>query len=1034
MENSEKILVNGGYYIKVNKKKNSTNNHLNTLSNDSPRWKEIFQINNSNDKNLKNKINNSHYQNGLEKFISLNFHSSPSLKEFKYRKIHINNRYNNNEINSNNKTLYTINKKRKKLIDNENGKDFNLYKSETQYSLINKQKSNTFFKNSNKSTRSLNTICNSDTEILSNYDPNYEINLKNEIRNNIFDNKKEYEYNNAFIKTKSVGKPEEKCGNKAFNNLEYNFYKPLNKKINNNTNFDNNINKKIFFINNSKSYDNYLSENKFLFTMYHKPNYKKEIFSKLNKEYNDKIKKENINNNNINYDNINNNNNNNNNIYNFNKQKNNIIFQNDDKKLLSIYKEKLITIFVKLINNFYNKYTKKLFAEFIYNLTNFCYNKYNNRKYKKIEMKNEKKSNQIRKRRMHYYIKKTNLKLNNNINNNDNNINDDNLKKSFSKPLITSTNSTNNEYSFKIKYKKIIKNKNSKIENNNFKDIYLKNYNLTNVNSVRNSYNNIYIPVKNRNKKNYNYLSGQKGSIFDELKIKKNINTHENIPSFYKNKNSSINTEITRFYNTNRTINNITYINRINSYNSIVTLAKKGPKIINLKNNQLENSNELSDNNKTEKSKINLKYSLAKNKSKIFYKKILPKGKSKDENNKYEKDNIFIKRVEKLKNKNKSKDINHTYTKNISNNDNNLYKNYYSYSKSNLMNDNNKENNYNSNNNDISNEINNYCLEDIDKPTNIIYIKNNIFNNDINNDNKEDSLNNEQKSIDFEIKNIIQIITNDKRLFLNFNYIQINQYNKNKIKNNFFYISNVNSIDILGNNKKLEENIYNLNNEISFNDSPEKINIKLNKFAEKRKRKSAFLKLYNILNNKIYEYKCKFFEFLKKIKFKFIIIQIINNCFYDKIKKYFYIFKKNIKLEQTNFSFKNVCNKTNNKSFIFDKKNINLIMDISKNTSFNHLKNKDKLKFLVKQINLSNRNNNNNIYQKEFNKNSKTSNKSSISLNKTDINDFFFKTRDSNNSNEGKRYFAYLRKKVFQKELNNSNIDECSNDDIKSIL
>ena len=97
----------------------------------------------------------------------------------------------------------------------------------------------------------------------------------------------------------------------------------------------------------------------------------------------------------------------------------------------------------------------------------------------------------------------------------------------------------------------------------------------------------------------------------------------------------------------------------------------------------------------------------------------------------------------------------------------------------------------------MSNDVNNYCLEDIDKPTNMMYSKTNIINFDNDDGNFYNEENSEEQEI--EIKNLMQIITNDKRLFLNFNYISLNNNNRNNSKrskniNNILSISEINSL------------------------------------------------------------------------------------------------------------------------------------------------------------------------------------------------------------------------------------------------
>ena len=207
------------------------------------------------------------------------------------------------------------------------------------------------------------------------------------------------------------------------------------------------------------------------------------------------------------------------------------------------------------------------------------------------------------------------------------------------------------------------------IENKDIKSIY-KNSTMTNVDLSKSSSTNIYIPVKKRNR--YNYPSKEKETIFDELKINKSYKFIDNNPEIYQNRNININSQINHFYNTN---NNNFYINRINSFHSIISLEKQRPHHITSKNFQSESSNDRSFNNKIDKeeeSKKAIKCSIFKNKSKfqnILYKKIFPNEKlQKSEKKRNDKVNVFMKRMERLCNKDKEKDKdknnqNQTYSK-----------------------------------------------------------------------------------------------------------------------------------------------------------------------------------------------------------------------------------------------------------------------------------------------------------------------------------------------------------------------------------
>jgi hypothetical protein len=136
---------------------------------------------------------------------------------------------------------------------------------------------------------------------------------------------------------------------------------------------------------------------------------------------------------------------------------------------------------------------------------------------------------------------------------------------------------------------------------------------------------------------------------------------------------------------------------------------------------------------------------------------------------------------------------------------------YFNYSNSNEI-------NANSNNiTNISNDINNYCLDD--KPMNMIYLKNS--NMDIEDENLitpggNNNLNKKEKSNkniiykrnindSFEIKNLIQMKSEDKRLFLNFNYCNFSYNIRNNKRNKaYFVFSKINSLYIPYTNKKIE--------------------------------------------------------------------------------------------------------------------------------------------------------------------------------------------------------------------------------------
>ncbi len=991
MENYEQI-INGEYHIKVNKKQKSKNSPVNRLLedavfiNDSPQTRNYTNSQMQNDKN-----NNNYSQNGMDNnyFTEGNYPSIATHKEFKYHKININKRLNKNN-NKQNYTSLNIKKYKKKFIDDENVKKILIYKSETQYPLNKKE---SLGDNDNKSMKNLNfspIIKNSSLKHF-NISKKHNINERTDVRI-----KKHFLYNYEHNTYKKESKKKiEKYSNLTFNKLSHNFYKPLKKPVNDDIIKKENINTEY-----SQKNEN---ENK---------NSNMPLYSNtINNSRNVKRKSNFSNTNNLNKGN---------NLTDNNCQKNDnksdikiINNETDQNKIINIYKNKLVNIFVRLMMNFYINYSKKLFHDLINSLRDILYNSTNYKKFKtkKLMDINDNKRNDVEENRVNYYYIKKNSFKNNLFENNINNINK-NSNININKSLSINKNLS----SITMYNKNAIKNKSS-IRNQNYyeKKLYIKNNtNIDNIDNMENIENeiskkrsakNLYIPAKNRNN-NYNFLPRQKDSIFNELKINKSSKNFEtNNSSIYQNQN--INTQINNFYNTN---NSNFYINKINSFSSVMTIDKQKPKIFISKHNQknIESPKEIDMNEE----KIKIKCAIFKNKNKycnVIYKKILSNEKN-DENNipKNDKVNVFMKRMERVYNKNKvNKDylnsINQTYSVKRLNNNNDLNKNQFC-TIGNYLNDNN-DNNYN-NSPEISNDLNNYNLEDIDKPMNMIHMKNNMYiDNDQDNENdyeEENSLNE-----DIDIKNLIQMITNDKRLYLNFNYVQINKYKSNsyKLKKNILFMYKINNLFIPGIKKNIHEDNIDLSNistknNNSSNDTPEKINKNLNKYIKRRKLKSGLLKLDNLINNKIYEYKSIFFDFLKRINFIYILDNTIRKHIINILKEYFDIFKNNIKKEK--------YNKINNKNIILDKKNINYIIEDKKIGDINHLQNKEKLKFLVKQINTKDERNmnlnvndnniissldeeDNNKIHKDMNNNNNNNNNiplwKSMQINKVNIND-----------------------------------------------
>ena len=295
---------------------------------------------------------------------------------------------------------------------------------------------------------------------------------------------------------------------------------------------------------------------------------------------------------------------------------------------------------------------------------------------------------------------------------------------------------------------------------------------------------------------------------------------------------------------------------------------------------------------------------------------------------------------------------------------------------------------------------NNYCLND--KPMNIILLNNNMniiedmINTNIRkNYNKEDS---------FDIKNLMKTNTLDKRLFINMNFMKINK----DIKRNYqFYINNLNifknnSFSIVYNMKKSFKN-KTTNNRII----------------------SGIFKLEKIKINDIFKNKYLFMKFLKTNKFCRILLKIVKN----KIKNYINILKKNIKIKSKSnmksvkFSFKNInqYNKNiNNK--INKKSSFNFVVESMINSecnfinpkTINKLQGKEKLKFLIKQLN--NNSKDLNCQNDNFgDKNNKCIDLTYDSDEEQKKNIYISSPNNLNNLKNKEQNNVYLRKKFYKK-------------------
>ena len=500
------------------------------------------------------------------------------------------------------------------------------------------------------------------------------------------------------------------------------------------------------------------------------------------------------------------------------------------KELLEIYKEKLVKIFVKFMNNFYIQYYKRVFIKLI-------------KEFKIIEkdilvIKSNGKNSIIKIDKNEN--KKIYIKNKNKDNNNLSNINKNQIK----------TLSSERENSLKIY---------QKIKSKNFNKIKKRYSKENNKRIIKKNISNIYVPTKNRKINNYynNILhSFSKIDIFNNVKIDKTSRINEiNKNSLNHQKTNFDNTIYNRFYNIKKPI----------SFNSINNINKK-----------------------------------------IYIKKINDKNK-------------FIKDINNVEDK--TLNYNQSTTK--------IKNNYNSEGKINdileIL-----ENNININLNS-SNDSNNYCLND--KPMSIIFLNNNMnMPENMLNTNYRKKIKNKNS---FAIKNLMKTNTLDKRLFINFNFMNINNYIKKD------YQFHMNDLFIIKNN--------------SFNISYQKKNI-----IHSARIKFGILKLDRIINNNIFKNKLKFMKYLKIKKFFLFLLNIFKNKYFNKLKKNTKI-KTNKKT--VHFSFKNM-NQTDKKIDNKINKNINFKFiaesGINSENNFiepkkiNSLQGKEKLKFLIKQINKTN--------------------------------------------------------------------------------
>ena len=942
MKNNEKLYINGLHQIRVNKKPKNQNFELNNISNDIKSFNENIKANSFITKKIFTKIQSNDRQNNFSSLNKLNNRNiyneishplSTSHKDIKFKKVNIN-KNNKNESRSLNKQEYIAymnnsNEDKNKLIEEDvNGKKLLICRSETQYPLsYRKDDNDDIIVNDNNSKQNSNNVTPNPKDINLRYftiSPKNAIKQRIENRNNNENNNSPnhmiYDYNNSYniYKRNEFDNyyNNEIIPNMTYNNFGRNIYQPINEQINNNTNYYYN-NENAYFDDMNYTPDFTPGNN---FVNHRQPQNLKYMSQSLNnrnglvnQEYIQIFKRNNNINNNYNLlRNMNMTPEGNEMVLEENNNYNSTKNGYKDKELIIIYKGKLIKIFIQFMTNFYFNHSKRIYDELIMRLKknknsyeNMNLNINVNRRYQKKRFNKEYDEN---KNNNFFYIKKYNFKHSINNNNNfqyyePNPVNSRTThKKVFSMNIdnkIDKKRYSNIDTNIDNE-KKILSN--SKEKHNNFfkeREEYLKN-----------SYSNIYIPAKNRNinnnYKSHKFGSKPKESIFNEIKINKS-------PS--KNTNNFYSTNFSNFYT-----------NKNDEFNHLMNRENQSSKFILLKSSQINNN--ISSNIK-EKNNINVQP--------VFYKKIASKEKNINKDM-----NVYKKKTENI-NKNKN---NHNYDINKNNKNkymrNDIFKTtYFNYSNRNEI-------NANSNNiTNISNDINNYCLDD--KPMNMIYLKNS--NMDIEDENLvtpggNNNLNKKEKSNkniiykrnindSFEIKNLIQIKSEDKRLFINFNYCYFCYNIRNNERNKtYFVFSKINSLYIPSTKKNFENETNNMNHNYSFKDSNETINTNLNRYVKKRKLKSGVLKLDNIINNKIFENKCIFFSGLKVNKLYCIFIKIIYNLNKAKIKKYFEMYKKNIFIQQKSSDDKNLSQKP--------FKNITIDCKVDNNfINFDEIKNKN---------------------------------------------------------------------------------------------
>ena len=332
MKNEEK-LIKGIYHIKVNKKYKLLNIPSNFLSNDMEiLFNEQFQTRNSNNENLiqmpddKNENFNSSKNGIINYYTEGNCQINSTNRIAKYNKICSNKRFNKNG-NKINFSSINNNKYQKKFMNNDNKNKLFIYKSETYYPLSKKQESKKENENNNINNLSISPVIK--TKSLKHFIGAKKINIngRTETRNKkyyLIDSDNDFNNsNNNTLKKNDNCKSIDNFSELTFNKRGHNFYKAYKNKKN-----IQDIDKEAIINNYSKNTFNKRNNNikpdlNIQSSNNHTPNNRESYIKKRNTiNYKNKTSK----------------------------------FESNDKKLINIYKNKLVNIFVIIITNFFINY------------------------------------------------------------------------------------------------------------------------------------------------------------------------------------------------------------------------------------------------------------------------------------------------------------------------------------------------------------------------------------------------------------------------------------------------------------------------------------------------------------------------------------------------------------------------------------------------------------------------------------------------------------------------------------------------------